>query len=875
MTIANSDHFPEQSIPSISTQGEKEFQINARSSQLVLADGTTYDILVTRTSTSKDANPKIETELRRILENANEALFANLDKLQIKNRSDGEDRRFILTDSDNIGTTTVSKFFEKHIATISFKRAIDLPPPPPATKDVAEIATPVLEAPPLPVDTDGDLVPPPVLRSASKSVESEADTGKELVHDYTIKGQTYGTQKTTRNDTLEQDRSFLKATLQHLQEKLGAASTDTEKRALTKEVEYYQGQLDKTSALLAKQSWVHSHYVRDLLNGAPSFEEGIADYVPAPVNMRSVEATGVEGNTKAKFLRLGVMSDMRNGFMSLGEMRQLKTAYKKIDETSQKAAQEKSSLEENLQSAAEKLGLSSLMNKIKELELNKTGDMSPAKQELVRAARSLSPNWQQQPLKKVLSDLAGIQSLCQLFEGSAKKRSKEIETFMSAFYALPDTKRFLELSDAPPTPSSSTQETPTLSRTNRSLSKQFKEVAKKLNFKQVLEDLGTIAATGEMPKKLKELTKQIQQNKALPEAVLPQLKEIQTLLDEQSCPSLDKFLSNKKVQSIAYAAAQAKEAQSHPGSLDRMIDERTKVLERQMIQLVCGQMNQNTDKLEKIFQQGGKSFDLVHVSLLNPQTSQLDASGWMHDERVEIEDMSEIFDIFQDKALIFDGKGPYIDEAGVHLPIKKEVEGKPATLQLNTYFFNISPQGHIENDGMQKELNKTNMDKMRAKGLMKGEDSLSKKISGDEVLRSQEKGYPLAEKFVQTLGQMEGLHLSLGCLSAKDRSGLVSESIAINLLPPLVQGTFKKERLKAGSTQVQISQDNARVSPEGRIVNFLKVNPLQSRGLSMRERFLTLRDMALFLGATALLQAKDYFSTKAVRFLSSKRRHLG
>src|SRR5262249_17475514 len=63
----------------------------------------------------------------------------------------------------------------------------------------------------------------------------------------------------------------------------------------------------------------------DVLAEAETFEKGIKNYVSAPINMFQVK---VEDPTHGdmSFMRVGVISDMRNGWVSLAELQRLKEA---------------------------------------------------------------------------------------------------------------------------------------------------------------------------------------------------------------------------------------------------------------------------------------------------------------------------------------------------------------------------------------------------------------------------------------------------------------------------------------------------------------------------------------------------------------------
>jgi len=232
-----------------------------------------------------------------------------------------------------------------------------------------------------------------------------------------------------------------------------------------------------------------------------------------------------------------------------------------------------------------------------------------------------------------------------------------------------------------------------------------------------------------------------------------------------------KAKKDNKLESANSAKTELESIKTEPALLAGIIADRRRNLQKQMIQLVVGQVEKNPTMLT-----GGK-FTMVHVSLLNQKKQVLDKTGWYHNEKAEIEDMQEIFEEFKGKKLIFDGTGPYIGADGIHLPqeIAEGAAGTVKTLELDTYFFNISVQGNTKNNDFQLENNIKQLDKLMKNHPDLFPKNLEKDFDLDERLRSEHvsSGYPLAEAFLVRLLHTKKLAVSTGCLSAKDRTGMV------------------------------------------------------------------------------------------------------
>lgn len=236
--------------------------------------------------------------------------------------------------------------------------------------------------------------------------------------------------------------------------------------------------------------------------------------------------------------------------------------------------------------------------------------------------------------------------------------------------------------------------------------------------------------------------------------------------------------------------------------LENMIEDRRRILNLQMVQLVGGQITQHPDLIENSIREG-KSFDLVHVSLLNPKTRKMDKTGWNHDEFVEMEDMREIFHEFKGKTVIFSSKGPYLEGDIIYLPSSNpELLGK--SIKINPYFLNISVQGCTTNHPKQKGMN--------TEELKLEPQLISDQVISEKLKNGQDSNYDLAIEVIEHLLDRRNSAVSVGCLSAKDRTGVVCASIMQNrlnkFLPPEKKEYFRNEMLSANSVAAKVVAEN-------------------------------------------------------------------
>ncbi len=235
-----------------------------------------------------------------------------------------------------------------------------------------------------------------------------------------------------------------------------------------------------------------------------------------------------------------------------------------------------------------------------------------------------------------------------------------------------------------------------------------------------------------------------------------------------------------------------------PDNIPQLIEERERYLTKQMGHLIATQIERKSHLIKD-----GK-FHLLHLSFLNENRHEVNSNGWIIDEKTEMEDMAEIFKQFNGKKVIFDldpTEGPFsIKGDGIHLPKNGQ---DPITLK--TTFINISVQGNTKNTPAQNEINKDNINHLddESKKLFKEK---TRKLSHAVV--EGKKAYTLAEDLTLNILKANLAAVSIGCLSAKDRTGEVVETIFQNLMNTQI-GKEKNPFKEDFAFQTRIAQESA------------------------------------------------------------------
>lgn len=284
------------------------------------------------------------------------------------------------------------------------------------------------------------------------------------------------------------------------------------------------------------------------------------------------------------------------------------------------------------------------------------------------------------------------------------------------------------------------------------------------------------------------------------------------------------------------------------------VEGRRRILRDKMLHLVAAQVKNNPGMALK------DVFKMVHVGLVNgasakPKSGKFDATGWMHNEAIEMEDMAAIFAEFDGKSIIFDSPTPFIDEKGaIHLPEVSTMAQQipPRQTVLRAFYVNVTPQGNTSNvdkpgqpgKNIQKKINDRAIVKLKAELHASGppresmeKEAVSKALKHERILKeldfrdgSFEKSEDVALAFLES-GEYA---VSIGCASAKDRTGVVGERLMMRAL----QGTHA-ELAESNPFSSHILDANVRARPAIRVVyentgeDALKADP-RIRGIGGR-----------------------------------------
>jgi hypothetical protein len=247
-------------------------------------------------------------------------------------------------------------------------------------------------------------------------------------------------------------------------------------------------------------------------------------------------------------------------------------------------------------------------------------------------------------------------------------------------------------------------------------------------------------------------------------------------------------------------------------NINSILLNRELVLEQQMMIYLQDQFANNPEYINKCIAEG-KSIDVIHVGLLNMGKKKTDATGWRHDEQVQMEDMNAIFTKFHGKKLVFAASGgPFIGDDALVFSIPGINAGSST---LGTYFFNTSVQGDRKNSGAQRDNNLENLSRYRDTNVATGTPFLDGMANRLESVKQTD--YALATELVRTFRDEKGSKalLSFGCVSAKDRSGVVGEMLMqeplkerLTILGVDVKAFFRKHLFSSKGAAIQIIREN-------------------------------------------------------------------
>ncbi len=309
------------------------------------------------------------------------------------------------------------------------------------------------------------------------------------------------------------------------------------------------------------------------------------------------------------------------------------------------------------------------------------------------------------------------------------------------------------------------------------------------------------------------------------------LKELKEMADDEQLlvrkvKALNKSLkSADKTQKITirYALNQLRS----PHELQRAINERRTYLQLQMLQLIHEQLKNTDGKI-------GPTFNMMHLLLLTENNKAMDPdNNWYKHEGNFMMDMAEIFNEFEGATILFKtgAAAPYIreieGEKHLYFPY---IDGAPEKTTLQPAFINLAVQLRA---GYKKELKQRAifsqwLVKVKKYSGQQGEDAELKGLI--RRFANGESDYSLGRDII-IYARNKGFRCSTGCMSAKDRTGVLCDENAI--IFTLEQHDLDKKSphrtewgkgmLKSGRPALEIAKQCGQAQREPIKVNGLKV----------------------------------------------------
>lgn len=318
-----------------------------------------------------------------------------------------------------------------------------------------------------------------------------------------------------------------------------------------------------------------------------------------------------------------------------------------------------------------------------------------------------------------------------------------------------------------------------------------------------------------------------------------QLEEVVAELREKTDETeLSKVDDKIALQSFRMGLRRLVAILENPQVVQQVIEERRRVLGDQMVQLVAAQMLRTSPVVDD---SGRPVFKMAHVGFLNTHKHEME-NGWMHDEDVEISDMAAIFKEFDGMSIRFDDAlGPSVDyEKGiVYLPTPTLPDGVSVDrdITLQTYFANICVQGNNKHDKAQKRINRAELRRLlkdhpktalhaSVKEIIKQLDARDPELAPQDDVE-QISGFRAAEDLLVALINQGNIAVSGGCLSVKDRTGVVCARVMQRALES--ENGLTPERNPFADHILNPGMPASRVVFKNTGIWSLKVNPWQLR----------------------------------------------
>jgi len=262
--------------------------------------------------------------------------------------------------------------------------------------------------------------------------------------------------------------------------------------------------------------------------------------------------------------------------------------------------------------------------------------------------------------------------------------------------------------------------------------------------------------------------------------------------------------------------------------LDVLVADREEVVNTQVLQDISLHLDTISDNELKADQ----PLLMSRMSMLDPTKDPVKDGDFYLNEKNQMRDMEASYRALNGKELVFDGKGPFIDDEGrVHMPQEKlSDDGRPIQKQIDTLFLNVSTQGLMSNEPPQRELNRAAMRRLYQIAIKNdlGKEVLERvSILQRRLEIDRESNFELAEDISRLLLDMGAKH-SINCFSGKDRTGALGAQLiysqAINGIPP--ETSEGKRKLLERSVAKHVLHTATEVVRDNTGFRALKVAPL-------------------------------------------------
>lgn len=241
--------------------------------------------------------------------------------------------------------------------------------------------------------------------------------------------------------------------------------------------------------------------------------------------------------------------------------------------------------------------------------------------------------------------------------------------------------------------------------------------------------------------------------------------------------------------------------------LEKVFVERRASLQNQFLcTLVLHFERVNKDKGLQNYLKDLNTIVLARLSLLDTEKEQKTTTNgfFIINERNQVKDMHAIYAFFNDKTVIFDGTGPYIDtNDGIHVPFNIEENNEFISKKIECLFTNISIQGSIDNTNVQKEINSTACQILKNKIENYSFFSLESKKDyyklHEKILNAEKIDIKEAIKLIYWFNLISAL-IDVSCFSGKDRTGYILAEITSGILRKKINSSKNEKKTNEKKT---------------------------------------------------------------------------